>query len=390
MASTRRRSRAARLIAVVVVLSGLVIPQATATAPPSPAPTVPAITVKLDALADETRSLAQRYNVAQAGVRLAQMQADIATKSATQAQAAYEAARHELVHLTTAEYEQGSLASVTAFVTSSDQERYLEAMDTLRMLASRRADLIAQVSAVRDRAASARDTAGSLLAAAQTRRNSLGAQRAKITAKAAMYTRLRATLTLAERAGTTASTSAAIVRWAASCAKQEDADAPSTGACGGLTGYVNPMAYGQWTPSRTDQGVDWNASRPNPVVAIGDGIVTYSKMDGTGWPGGAFIAYGLTSGNHAGLYIFVAESLTDLVPVGTVVKAGQRIATAIPGGPETEWGFAAAPGTSPVPATPYNGEPDGTQTPGGKAFARFLIELGAKPLQPPGPGPDRP
>jgi hypothetical protein len=150
------------------------------------------------------------------------------------------------------------------------------------------------------------------------------------------------------------------------------------------------MAYGQWTPSRTDQGVDWNASRPNPVVAIGDGIVTYSKMDGTGWPGGAFIAYGLTSGNHAGLYIFVAESLTDLVPVGTVVKAGQRIATAIPGGPETEWGFAAAPGTSPVPATPYNGEPDGTQTPGGKAFARFLIELGAKPLQPPGPGPDRP
>ena len=94
MASTRRRSRAARLIAVVVVLGGLVIPQATATAPPSPAPTVPAITVKLDALADETRSLAQRYNVAQAGVRLAQMQADIATKSATQAQAAYEAARH--------------------------------------------------------------------------------------------------------------------------------------------------------------------------------------------------------------------------------------------------------------------------------------------------------
>jgi hypothetical protein len=113
-------------------------------------------------------------------------------------------------------------------------------------------------------------------------------------------------------------------------------------------------------------------------------------MDGTGWPGGAFIAYGLTSGNHAGLYIFVAESLTDLVPVGTVVKAGQRIATAIPGGPETEWGYAAAPGTSPVPATPYNGAPDGTQTSGGKAFARFLIELGAKPLQPPGPGPDRP
>ena len=188
-----------------------------------------AITAKLDALADETRSLAQRYNVAQAGVRLAQMQADIATKSATQAQAAYEAARHELVHLTTAEYEQGSLASVTAFVTSSDQERYLEAMDTLRMLASRRADLIAQVSAVRIARPAARTRPGRYSPPRRLGAISLGAQRAKITAKAAMYTRLRATLTLAERAGTAASTSAAIVRWAASCAKQADADAPSTG-----------------------------------------------------------------------------------------------------------------------------------------------------------------
>jgi murein DD-endopeptidase MepM/ murein hydrolase activator NlpD len=149
------------------------------------------------------------------------------------------------------------------------------------------------------------------------------------------------------------------------------------------------MAHGAWTPSRTDQGVDWNAVRPNPVVAIGDGIVTYSQTEGTGWPGGAFIAYGLTSGDHAGLYIYVAESLTNLVPVGTVVKAGQQIATAIPGGPETEWGYAASPGTTSSPATPYNGAPDGTQTSGGRAFARFLIELGAKPLQPPGPGPNR-
>ena len=362
MASTRRRGRAGRLIAAVVALCGFVIPAAAATAPPAPAPTVSTVTAKLDALADEARTLAERYNVAQAQVRLAQMQSDIAARSAIEAEAGFEAARHELAHLTTAEYEQGSLASVTAFVTSSDRQRYLAAMDTLQMLASRRADLIAQVSAARDRAVSAQNTANSLLAAAQTRRNLLGAQRAKISAKTATYTRLRATLTLAGQAGTAASTSAAIVQWAASCAKQAEADETSTGACGGLTGYVNPMAYGQWTPSRTDQGVDWNASRPNPVVAIGDGIVTFSKTDGTGWPGGAFIAYGLTSGNHAGLYIFVAESLTDLVPVGTVVKAGQRIATAIPGGPETEWGYTAPPGTSPVPATPYNGAPDGTQT----------------------------
>jgi murein DD-endopeptidase MepM/ murein hydrolase activator NlpD len=389
VASTRR-GRVSRLVTIVAMVSGLLIPEATATAPPSPAPTVSSISAKLDALADETRSLAQRYNVAQSEVRLAQMRADIATRSAADAQALYELARRELMHLTTAEYEQGSLASITALVTSPNQQRYLEAMEMLRLLANRRADLIAQVAAARDQAITARETAGALLAAAQTRRNLLGAQRVKITQKAAMYTRLRATLTLAQQAGTATSTSAAIVQWAATCAQQADAGIASTGSCGGLTGYVNPMSYGAWTPSRTDQGVDWNASRPNPVVAIGDGIITYSQSYGTGWPGGAFIAYGLTSGNHAGLYVYVAESLTDLVPVGTVVKAGQRIATAIPGGPETEWGYAAPPGTTPDPATPYDGAPDGTQTSGGKAFARFLIELGAKPLQPPGPGPDRP
>ena len=73
------------MIAVVAALSGFVIPQAAATAPPAPAPTVSAITAKLDALADEARSLAERYNVAQAQVRLAQMQSDIAARSALEA-----------------------------------------------------------------------------------------------------------------------------------------------------------------------------------------------------------------------------------------------------------------------------------------------------------------
>src|SRR6185312_9633675 len=107
---------------------------------------VSAITAKLDALADEARSLAERYNLAQSQVRLAQMQSDIAARSALEAGAAFEAARHELAHLTTAEYEQGSLASLTAFVTSCGQQSYVAAMGTLQMLASRWAGLIAQVS----------------------------------------------------------------------------------------------------------------------------------------------------------------------------------------------------------------------------------------------------
>jgi murein DD-endopeptidase MepM/ murein hydrolase activator NlpD len=131
------------------------------------------------------------------------------------------------------------------------------------------------------------------------------------------------------------------------------------------------------------------ANRVQPVVAIGDGVITYSNSNQPGWPEGKFMVYGLTSGDHAGCYIFVAENLTDLLPAGTMIKAGQQIAVALPGGTGTEWGFAAPPGTGPNVATPYNGAADGTATPGGQAFARFLIELGATPLQPPGPGSDR-
>ena len=162
--------------------------------------------------------------------------------------------------------------------------------------------------------------------------------------------------------------------------------APVVSPPGGVAGYVNPFAFGSWSPSRIDQGVDWIANSVSPVVAIGSGVVTYSSTH-SGWPDGAFIAYRLTSGSHAGLYIYVAEHLINLLPAGTPVRAGQVIATALPGYPFTEWGFAAPSG--PVPASSYSGAADGTATAGGRAFARFLIELGAGVTNP-GPGPDRP
>ncbi len=156
-------------------------------------------------------------------------------------------------------------------------------------------------------------------------------------------------------------------------------------AATGTAQYVNPFSVGQWQPARTDQGVDWRPVVPSPVVAIGDGVVTYSATSGTGWPGGAFLSYVLTDGMAAGHMVYVAEHLTTLAAAGTVVTAGQVIGTALPGYPWTEWGWAAPSG--PTPAVPYNGAADGTPTSGGAAFARFLESLGAKPLDDPGPGP---
>jgi LysM repeat protein len=149
--------------------------------------------------------------------------------------------------------------------------------------------------------------------------------------------------------------------------------------------YVNPFRFGSWSPARIDEGVDWIPNVVSPVVAIGNGVVTYSSMH-SGWPAGGFISYRLTSGSHAGLYIYVAEHITNLLPVGTVVAAGQRIATALPGYPWTEWGWAAPSGPEPAPASRYGPGQDGTATSGGMAFARFLISLGAAGTPNPGPG----
>jgi hypothetical protein len=156
-------------------------------------------------------------------------------------------------------------------------------------------------------------------------------------------------------------------------------------------GYINPIQPGLWAPARTDQGVDWLPLQPNtPVLAIGAGVVTFSSLH-SDWVGGGNITYKLTSGPKAGLYIYVTEHLTSVLPVGTVITPGEVIAIAQPGYPWTEWGWAKPPGTgSYAPAVPYSGKPDGSPTAGGLAMARFFRELGAMTLQDPGPGPDTP
>ncbi len=165
-------------------------------------------------------------------------------------------------------------------------------------------------------------------------------------------------------------------------------------------GYINPFTGESWNALRIDQGVDWGPNAPNtPVRAIGAGVVTFSQATNTGWPFdgsgacgnpggcGGFIIYELTTGPQTGHYVYVGEHITNLLPVGTQLTAGQTIAYAQPNFAWTEWGWAAPPGNAQNPLTRGSGE-----TPGGLAFDRFLISLGA-PIGnsgSPGPGPDYP
>lgn len=145
------------------------------------------------------------------------------------------------------------------------------------------------------------------------------------------------------------------------------------GHAANVAGYINPFSDPGWVPSRTDMGVDWAALKPEPVLAIGDGVILGSDWHAP-WPGGRIIWYQLTSGSHAGDIIYVAENLRHLISAGSVVHAGQKIAVALPGYPYTEWGWADHYGT-PVAYPCYR---DGRQTRSGKRMARFLEELGAQ------------
>jgi murein DD-endopeptidase MepM/ murein hydrolase activator NlpD len=393
------RIRLLLVAAALVGIPALIAPSVVSAAPAvPPVPSIASVTAELSSLASKTKALTDKYNAAQADLRVKQLQAGVAQKDAARASAAYQTARGQLTRIVTADYEESSFSKAGALLTSQNGQSYVDAMNTLSLLSVHRASLVTAVAAAQAKATEAQAAASSLLTAAQARSKALAKQRSKLVSETQALKQLLSTLTRAKQqaalngnAATAAASTdvinagTAAARWATDCAERS-----ARGSCGGLSGYVNPFGSGNWTPERTDQGTDWGPIGPQPVFAIGDGVITYSNSNEGGWPDNHFLVYGLTSGSHAGLYVFVAESLTDMLPAGVPVRAGQQIATALPGGSDIEMGFAAPPGTGPNVATPYDGASDGTQTPGGKAFARLLIELGAHPQQDPGSGPDRP
>ena len=158
-----------------------------------------------------------------------------------------------------------------------------------------------------------------------------------------------------------------------------------TPTVGGPGRYVNPFSNPAWQPSRVDMGVDWIETKDLPVKAIGKAVILGAQNHAS-WPGHHFIWYELLNGSHAGDIVYVAEHIKNLVRAGTVVNPGQRIATAIPGYPWTEWGWSTAYG-SPRAFSCYK---EGKATHSGKEMARFLVSLGARLAITASTGPDSP
>jgi hypothetical protein len=157
------------------------------------------------------------------------------------------------------------------------------------------------------------------------------------------------------------------------CAATPALASPVAPASPGAAKYVNPFADPRWTAGRIDMGMDWAPLRRLPVLAVGDGVILGSDSH-SGWPGKHLIWYRLTDGTHAGSIIYVAEHLTRLARVGTVVHAGQQVAVAVPGYPYIETGWADSYG-SPRASSCYK---EGVPTNSGREMARFLGSLGAQ------------
>jgi hypothetical protein len=149
--------------------------------------------------------------------------------------------------------------------------------------------------------------------------------------------------------------------------------------------YINPFRHQRWYAGRIDMGVNYMPKHRYPLRAIGKAKIIGSDSH-SAWPGGHFIWYKLLRGDHKGNMIYVAETLKRLVPKGTIVGPGDRIATALAHGTGIEIGWASRRGETRASRC-YS---EGMETHSGREMARFLSELGADVIKKVRNAPDYP
>jgi hypothetical protein len=137
-------------------------------------------------------------------------------------------------------------------------------------------------------------------------------------------------------------------------------------------GYINPLQFVTvW--GRTDQGVDASMPVGAPIIApCRIKIVVILP----GWfAGQPLVAFELLEGPDAGKIQFVAEQITGIPPVGTILQRGQPIAHFATSGTNIEYGWATVTGLTLAKAT--TGYTEGQITPAGLEMRAWLNRLGA-------------
>jgi len=137
-------------------------------------------------------------------------------------------------------------------------------------------------------------------------------------------------------------------RRAAAARAAQQRQAQQAQAAATAAAYANPLRnVSGLVPERVDQGVDFSGS--GPVYAIGNGVVTEALGSGSGWPGGGWITYRLTSGPAQGLVVYLAEDVTPDVQVGQTVTSATVIGNMFNGSDGIETGWAMGDGSTEEP-----------------------------------------
>jgi peptidoglycan DL-endopeptidase CwlO len=203
VALTRTRIRIRSILAGVALAAlvgagAVVLPHVAGATPGQP--TIAAVQAKLDKLAKQNEVLAEQYNKAAADVQTQQKSADAAQRDALTAAADFDKARAQLRQTVTAEYESASFSRAGALLTSTNGQSYLDAMNTLNLISTHRAEIVAQINSVHAQAQAAQKKATTLLATAQAKAAALDKQRKKIQADTKKFKDLLATLTAEQQA----------------------------------------------------------------------------------------------------------------------------------------------------------------------------------------------
>jgi cell wall-associated NlpC family hydrolase len=167
-------------------------------ATPAP-PTIAQVTAKLDKLAKQNEVLAEQFNKATAEVQADQKAADAAQRAALTAAGSFETARIRLRQTVTAEYESSSFSHAGALLTSQDGQSYIDALNTMSLVSSHRAEIVTQIKAVHTKALDSQAKAAKLLSAAQEKAAALDKQKNKIEAETAKFKKLLDTLNAAQQ-----------------------------------------------------------------------------------------------------------------------------------------------------------------------------------------------
>jgi len=134
-------------------------------------------------------------------------------------------------------------------------------------------------------------------------------------------------------------------RAAARAAKAHGGTSTQQAGAASAAVYRNPLrAVGGLVPERVDMGVDFGGA--GPVYALGNAVITNATASNSGWPGGGWITYQLTSGPASGLMVYVAEDVTPSVEVGQTVTSSTVIGNMFNGGDGIETGWAMPDGSS--------------------------------------------